>query len=491
MKKLTLLLLAAMLIATFAACGGTEGAASVTTTAASDTEVTEVTTEAEILPELPEADYEGADFTILTAGNWSIEWTEIDEFFAEDETGEPVNDAVYRRNRLVEDQFNVSIVEINKMGNSIGGTNKGMQFIITSVLAGDSAYDASHMGAYDVSTLAYQGYIRDLNEVPYIDLTKPWWDQKANEDLEMRGRMYYSTGDIATLDNDCTFCILFNKKLIEDYEFDNPYELVRDSGWTIDKMVEMATSISQDLNGDGIHDENDLYGFCIWQDSMMGIIHASEEKFCSINNDGDLVLTLNTEKSLNAFEKYIKLAYDRNVAYSIYHSKDAIETMFANDQVLLYTRYLCIIKKYRNMDTDFGLLPYPKYSETQDKYFSTIAPYGCSFICVPMVVKNEEMSGAVLESMAYESVDTVTAAYYDITLEGKMMRDEESSAMLDIILGNRVFDLGLFYQVGTYNERIMDLFRQNNKDFTSMYAKHEASALAKLDEINAAFEAVS
>ena len=39
----------------------------------------------------------------------------------------------------------------------------------------------------------------------------------------------------------------------------------------------------------------------------------------------------------------------------------------------------------------------------------------------------------MLEAMAAKSKYTLQKAYYDICLEGKFMRDEESSAMLDII----------------------------------------------------------
>jgi hypothetical protein len=100
------------------------------------------------------------------------------------------------------------------------------------------------------------------------------------------------------------------------------------------------------------------------------------------------------------------------------------------------------------------------------------------------------MTGSVLEAMACESLYTVTPAYYDITLEGKQLRDNESSEMLDIILGSRVFDLGLFYQIGGYNEKIMDLFRYNRKDFTSMCEKHEKKANSNLEIINTAFAEV-
>ena len=103
------------------------------------------------------------------------------------------------------------------------------------------------------------------------------------------------------------------------------------------------------------------------------------------DKDGELELTLYNEKTLDVFNKYMAYVSDRTQVYSIYHSPDKIEAMFANDQVMFYTRYLCIIKKYREMETDFGILPYPKYDESQDSYYSTIAPYGCSFICVPKV----------------------------------------------------------------------------------------------------------
>ena len=495
-KRLTAgALLTLLLASALSACGEAASAPNADTAApGNDTAVTEEaeTEPPRLYPDVPEKDYSGKTFTILSAGNWDNDWTEIDDFYAEAENGEPINDAVFSRNTTVEELLNVKIEEINNMGTSKGGTGKGAQFIKKSVMAADCAYDASLMGAYDCSTLAYTGYLMDLNsEVPYLNLKNVWWDQKANADLTMNGKMYYSTGDISTLDNDCTFCILFNKNMLNTYDMESPYELVNSGKWTLDKFISMASDISQDLNGDSKFDENDLYGFCIWQDSMMGMINAAGGKFCSINEKGELELSLNNERNTDMITRYMELAFDRQKSYSIYHSPDVIETMFANNQVLFYSRYLCIIKKYRSMETDFGLLPYPKFDEAQEKYYSTIAPYGCSFICVPSVVADAEMTGVVLEALACESLYTVTPAYYDITLEGKMMRDDESSAMLDIILGNRVFDLGLFYQVGSYNEEIMNLFRNNKKDFTSMCEKFEKKALKTLDEINTAFAEVN
>ncbi len=419
---------------------------------------------------VPGKDYGGVKFDIFVSGNWDNEWTESYDFYAPEQTGELINDAVYLRNKIIEDRYNIEINEINIRGQASGGNGAGAQEITKIVAAGDKSYDAAMIGTYDVSNLALKGYLLDLNsQVPYLNLQNEWWDQKANIDLSMKGKMYFTTGDISMLDNDCTYCILFNKMLIVDYNFENPYEMVRAHTWTMDKFVSMAKQVSSDLNGDSKFDQNDLYGMCVWQDGMLAAINAAGGRIGKINENGEIELTLNTERNIDMLTKFMSLVYDRSVAFSIYHSGDHIENMFANDQVLFYNRYLNIVKKYRNMDTDFGILPFPLYEESQKEYYTTVHAYGNSFICVPLVVEDIEMTGIVLEDMACESMYIITPAYYDISLQGKLLRDDESSEMLDIILSTRLYDVGASYQIGTYNERIMDMFRHNTTDFASMY----------------------
>ncbi len=449
----------------------------------------EETTTERMYPDLPAADYGGTVFDILTTSNWANSWTEIYDYFSEQENGEPINDMVFRRNRAVEEQYNVVINEVNHMGSDKGGNDKnGAKILRNSVMAGDNAFDACQIGSVDVATLAYEGYLLELkSEVPNLNISNPWWDQPCIKDVSIYGKTFYATGDISTLDNDTTFCYIFNKKLIEQYGMENPYELVRDGKWTNPKFAEMVVQVSEDLNGDGKFDENDRYGFCIWHEAMRSLVHGVGCRFCDLDDKGELVLTLNDPKVATAVEQFSKAAYDRSIAFSIYHSGDLVEPMFAADQILFHNRYLCMIKKYRNMDSDFGIVPVMKFDEAQDTYYSTISSYGCAFICVPTTVEKLEMTGTILEAMACESMYTVTPAYYDITLQGKNFRDNDSSEMLDIILANRVFDLGMFYAVGDYYTHIMELFYKSSTDFASMYEKYLPKAEKKLAEINEAF----
>ena len=79
-----------------------------------------VTTEADtrIYPDLPDTDFEGAECRILVslpgAGDWE-DWGSRD-ILAEEQNGEPINDAVYKRNLSVMDKYNVRINGIAKAG---------------------------------------------------------------------------------------------------------------------------------------------------------------------------------------------------------------------------------------------------------------------------------------------------------------------------------------------------------------------------------------
>ena len=103
-----LFLIAAMLLNM--SCGDTANtdAGDVTTKSSSET-VTETTDP--ISSALPERDFDGYEFKILTTDEvGSVRYSyEID---AETLNGEAMNDAVFERNQLVEDEFNVIITQI-------------------------------------------------------------------------------------------------------------------------------------------------------------------------------------------------------------------------------------------------------------------------------------------------------------------------------------------------------------------------------------------
>lgn len=120
------------------------------------------------------------------------------------------------------------------------------------------------------------------------------------------------------------------------------------------------------------------------------------------------------------------------------------------------------------MEMDFGLIPLPKVDDQQEKYATFIHGYYGSAVQIPVTNTNLEMTGKILEDMAYQSHLYVRPAYYESTLRGKYVRDEESLDMLDYIFEHQVFDPA-FYMT-SFSTDLRSLCEKNSTDIASMFA---------------------
>ena len=178
-----------------------------------------------ITDELTDQDYGGRVFNFITGSE--VHWGLLDRICVESETGEVINDATFRRTLKVEERFNIKIEDIKIPYHRIGGDLK------KSVNAGDKPYDAVYMWGLYFLDLAAEGFLYDLNKLPNVNFSKPYWDQNAKNQLSIGNRLYMMTGDANMFYNDATWVTMFNKDLIRDHNLEDPYQLVRDGKWTI------------------------------------------------------------------------------------------------------------------------------------------------------------------------------------------------------------------------------------------------------------------
>ena len=269
-----------LLLPVIAACGSKEASPAADTVPEGGE--TDVATEAETtlhMPDLPENDWGGYEFNFLISSNDELGKVKND-IKADEQTGDTVNDARYERNLKTEEKYGI---KLSTLECNAGTGGDGLKKFRASVAAGDASFDAAFMGGYDACVLAQEGMLYDLNSLPYIDLANEWWDQKANADLTIKGRMFYTTGDISTADNDATYVIMFNKTLVKNYGLEDFYQDVYDGKWTLDVFKAAASSVHEDLNGNGEADVEDRFGILIWDDSMMGIVNSTGTKCCTVN----------------------------------------------------------------------------------------------------------------------------------------------------------------------------------------------------------------
>lgn len=488
-RTIALLLACAMLCPLFAACGKDTP----DTTSDSTTASTEATRD----PNAPDFDADSigdisGDFNILVSGNYAR-----NDFADENGEGTAVQNAVYRRNEYMREKFNVNITNEDLIKfNSATGSGVGFTKLYTDYISGDKTYDAAMVGTYDVATLAYSGYIHDLNAIENLNLSKSYWDQKANEDLSIGGKMFYTTGDITIIDNMVTNAILFNKDMIKNYGLDNPYTLVEDNEWTLEKFGSLVKAVGEDKDQNGIYDSNDTYGLLTWNDAMLSILGASGEKICSINND-KLELTFYNERVVSLYDMWEDIVFDQAHSYNYQYNNvegkatptsswdEARIRMFDSEQALFYTTLLTTVDKHRNSETDFGILPFPKYDSNQKDYGHAVSAFHCAFVCVPTLAASPRV-GAILEELAYQGKKLLTPAYYDQTLIGQYTRDEESAAMLDLIFATRVYDVGIYYTIGDYKTALGRLYVTRSA-LSSLYDANLGQAEKKIDQINQVF----
>lgn len=432
------------------------------------------TTSADI--NIPELDLGGRTITFLVPDS-TYSYYESFEIYAEELTEELLNDEVYNRNKIVEEKFKCEIVAVK--GNAIHETLRNDN------QANANDYDIFMPHLHDAIGLAADGYLYDLLELDNFNLTQPYWDQKFNENLTLGGKLYFSTGDISFLDNECTMVMFFNKKLIKENDLEDPYQLVREHKWTIDKVYEMSKSFTQNIGSDAMNNE-DKYGLHIAYNAPHSMFFSGGGRITETDNDGKVSLVMNSRQNIDLITKIMNIANSDNVLSNKLPGCDSFESiceMFTNDQVIFTTFALIDMFQFKDAEGfEFGILPYPLANDSQTDYNCLVSTALVPVITISSVAENPNELAAVVDAMAQEAVDTVTPAYYDKVLKLRNLQDKESAEMLDIIFESRAYDIGFISNWGGIGNLIYNMYWDGDANFVSRYEAIESAVNAAMEK---------
>jgi len=421
-------------------------------------------------PMLPDCDFGGYNFTFLTHGEeWDWATPNPREIFAEYEDGSIINDAVYRRNMMIEATYNINI----KM---VSVADERFQ-LKKAVNAGDDTYDAVVMFNNNVPGIVTSGLLLNTSNLTHVDLSKPWWDPAVNS-LSIANKNYVLAGDLLILDKEATQALIFNKNLNMELGFDSPYVLVKEGKWTMDVMDEYIKCASRDLNGDGIMKPNDdRWGLVCYNETLHSLLVSGGGTLASKDADDLPYMDFASSRNLDVIWKAMNIIYNKNAVLNIQadiaDSANRLKTYsatFEDNRALFMWVRMRNVGQFRGMDSEFGILPLPKFDESQENYYSPVNPYIGALLGVPMTAAPERTS-IILEAMAAESRYTLQPAYYETLLRQKYMRDEESEEMLDIIFGSKVYDIGAVYSFANIFGDFCGLCYKSDRYIASFYEK--------------------
>jgi len=443
------LILASLLTAALISCGA-EDAQTAVTTDADTASITEAETEApRITANLPERDFGGEEFTFY--GRDDSVWGSSD-ILSHQTDGEQINDALYERTSYIEDTYNVKLAVIESPVTDAK----------TAITAGDDSFDVIVSMVYDAGSLSVDGLLLDLNAVGNLDLTKEWWAQSTNSSLSIANRQYYATGDIFIIDNKGTRVFFFNKDIIRDLDLENPYDLVDDNKWTLDKYIAMCEATLADLNGDNTYARDaDRYG-TMAQTTFGSMLYFASGNLLTGKDANDIPYALcGTEKAINVMTGISdKIAGLTSISTSNETGVTGIHpdnvSYFMDGRVLFMPEVLLHIETLRDCTVDVGILPPPKYDESQDKYVCYADGWCVNVVSIPITNTNPDDAGFLLEAMAADSLNNLTPAYFDVVLTDKYARDAQSVRMLDLILDSVVMDNANIFSWATIESTVAD-----------------------------------
>ncbi len=475
--KRTLCALLCMLLLT-SSCGSTSEPVKESTDPAAQNDTATESEETVLTAALPEVNYDGYAFTILTLKDYSRRY----HLTADETSGEPLNDATYERNSKIYDRLGVEITT-----HEDDSTAAALQ---NAVASGDTTYSMvlphpnAEVGLLKMVSL---GLLYNQNELPIVDWSKPWWNDNARQTLSIKDTAYLASGDYS-LTCQGMQGILFNKELMTNLGITaNLYTLVREGKWTMDAFLPLVETAPVDLNGDGKRTADDRFGilpnnigYC-WQIAM-------GQPFTAKDEDGYPRAAMKTERMQKIVELCCQMAtsdacFVTSYSYATYESSD-FKKIFTEGRTLFAALDIGgLYATLRDIEFDFGIVPFPKFDEAQDGYKTFC---GAGIEGVPLNIEDPQRTGVILEALSYYSYEYQRPVFFDIVLENKAVRDTDSYEMITIMHEGKTFDFGFNLDPsGKLVGILQTLTQKKSTDFTSLYTSLEPTIEAKFDDLYA------
>ncbi|MBE6596687.1 MAG: hypothetical protein E7641_03355 [Ruminococcaceae bacterium] len=489
---MTLVLVLSTLLVCFSACG-TDGEdpsnTTVITTADEGGETGDgaTTTEDRSVSKLPDKDWGGDSYSVLGRdGGVHVQFYNH-EIAADTLNGEVVNDAVYTRNEMIKTKYNIIVQK----------TLRSDVYATADLLykSGDDLYDLVIYVPKYAQMHAEQGFLSDLTTVPHVNLNHIAWNDYANEQLTVMGRLYYTTSDFLIQDKSRTYIILYNRGLLRSFEeYSDLYieDWVESGEWTLEKAAQLVSDFSYEVDGIDGHNENDAFGLTLeGPNSFATLLIGAGFRFSTVE-DGVPKFVGVDEKIISIIDKTLAFAGDRTMAMYDGEWPASPTLTWCDGRSLLFCSFPSVfessLNKYCNFE--FGILPFPKYDTAQEKYYTHInIGYG-SFFAIPMIAENQEFCGFGLEVLTEFSTDTTLEAFYETKCKLQDVYDQRCADMLDLVFENVVYDIAAICNYGgLYDHIATTVITMNMNVYQRLYNKTIDQAQIELDEMLASYSA--
>ena len=367
-----------------------------------------------------------------------------------------INSELYNRDMKLEDQYGVTIEY------TISSDDKALVSDLELVVGSGEDIADMVLGSlwYLGGNMLQENLLLDMNVGTGIDFTNNWWNQNMIEYFTLNNKTFLATGDITTRGQSSVTLLLFNMPLFNDDQIEYPYQDVYDGTWTYDKFFEIYNQKSVDLNQDGqLNIADDKIGFLA---SGAAGYFGCDGRYTVRNSDGSFAPAYDSAKAVDMLQRFQEW-YNEDVLHDTYYPG---VDCFMNNRAYFIEAAGCDLSLFRAMEDDFGALPFPKYAEEQKDYVTFANSWITTCAAIPLTAPDAAFSGFMTEAMAALSKYTTSQKQYEIVMQNKELRDDDSKKMLEIFVRTTTYDIGFNYDFGGIRS-VMEGILKNDFDVVS------------------------
>ena len=483
MKKLIcLLLVACFMVAALVSCagageegsgseGGSDGAnGGANGGAATTVKVTNEFGEESFSSVVPvgELDFEGKTLTILHRDSLPVQR----EWYKDEDDGEKddLDEAIAMRNEMIASELNIEVQYIPMASSRYEDcVSQFSEAIASDVTGGMHTYDivANYAAAGALDSLRdYFANMADKDLFPYFEFSLPCWNQAIVKTTKVNDKLFYITGDLNLSTFDKTMVVFLNKKVYNDMKQSGDPDDLQDlalegydvaakkgkaGGFTYDDLYAWSTRVKEDNGTDG-YQHDDIHGISADFSSIpldalpyawdLDYLVENADKSHSYNIVGNNKIEEAIGKAQALLNGQISSGVcndDRTGGCELGGYSEPI-THFAKDKSVFALHILYCTEDdnnmMRTMESEYGLLPMPKYDKDQIDY-GTTAHDAYTLMTVLNHTQGEPTDGkmvsAYLQLSTEESYTNVRGYYINRIVKPKYFGTSESvSKSVDI-----------------------------------------------------------
>lgn len=492
-RVICLLLVAILMIAALASCSGGgdvtdgsgsgEGGNNPQQTQKQTNEYNEETFTS-VVP-VDDLDFEGDTLKILHRDSLPVqrEWYKD---VAEDD----LDEVIAMRNEAVAETLNVKVA-YEAMGSSLyeDCLNQFTTAIKEDVDNDFHNYDIVANYAYAGANVAVRDYIANLADksvFPYFEFSLPCWNQAIVNTTLINDQLYYITGDINLSTFDKTMVIFLNKKMYNDKKDANDPEDLQDlalegydsvnkvgqaGGFTYDDLYRWST-VWEDNNGESGSQHDDFHAISAGYGSIPldAFPYAWDLEYIETNADGSHAYAVSGNAKVEAAITKAQNLLNGSISEGVSNHDDTGNcslggysepiSHFAADKSIFALHILYNNETdnttLREMSSEFGLLPMPKYDADQENY-GTTAHDAYTLMTVidhanSSIPTKGEMVSAYLQYSTEESYTNVRGYYINRIVKPKYFGtdDTNGSVTKSIAIFNIIADNVEFTFISVY-----------------------------------------